>query len=314
MRRRGMNIRKTLLRIIMPALRALPPRAASRVVAGIGRTEYVLVPGLRHRFERAVERSGRYFGCRWETAAIGRELAGNQIRWRTRDQLLDGLEGEVVSSLFHVRGREHLDEAFEQRRGVILLGNHFGAHLMPAHWMVREGYPLRLFMERPHSISKFLNRQFDSDGPLGQRRLFISRRAEPSESAGSILRAARILKAGMAVLIASDVRWTGPHTAPAQFLGQSYTFSATWVALAALTGAPVLPVFCRMEADGTHDLEFLPSFAIPHDAPGNGQAGHWVQRSLEAIEQRVREHPTNSNDYFFWDGSGASGAERAPAA
>jgi KDO2-lipid IV(A) lauroyltransferase len=314
MQRRGMNVRKTLLRIIMPVLRSLPPRTASRIVTGIGRTEYALVPGLRRQFVRAVERGGDYFGCRWEAAVIGRELAGNQIRWRTRDLLLDGLEGEQVSELFDVRGREHLDEAFDQRRGVILLGNHFGAHLMPAHWMVREGYPLRLFMERPHSISKFLNRQFDSDGPLGQRRLFISRRAEPTESAGAILRAARILKAGMAVLIASDVRWTGPHTSPASFLGRSYTFSATWVALAALTNAPVVPVFCRMEPDGTHDLEFLPSFCIPHDAPADGRAMVWVQRSLDAIEERVRAHPSNSNDYFFWNGPEAGDAERAPAA
>jgi KDO2-lipid IV(A) lauroyltransferase len=301
MQRRGMNVRKTLLRMVLPLLRALPPRTASRVVAGIGRTEYALVPGLRRRFDRAVDDGRRYFGCHWDNTRIGQELAGNQIRWRTRDQLLDGLASADVASLFDVTGRDRLEQALGIGRGVILLGNHFGAHLMPAHWMVREGYPLRLFMERPHSISKFLNSQFDSEGPLGQRKLFISRRAGPSESAGSILRAARILKAGMTVLIANDVRWTGPHTAPATFLGRPYTFSATWVALAALTGAPVVSVFCRMEPDGSHHLEFLHPFHVPPEAPAdNGQAAHWVQSSLNAIEERVRLNPSNSNEYFFW--------------
>ncbi len=300
MHRRGLNVRKQLLRFLFPLLRRMPPRDAARFVAGIGRTEYALVRNLRIRFDQAVERSRQYFGCHWDVPAVGRELAGNQIRWRTRDQLLDGQTDEAVEDLFRVAGREHLDAAHAEKRGVILLGNHFGAHLMPAHWLVRRGYPLRLFMERPHHISRYLNQQFETDGPLGQKRLFISRRSDASESAGSILRAGRVLKAGMGVLIASDVRWSGPHTAPATFLGREYTFSATWVALAALTGAPVVSVFCKMAPDGTHDLEFLPPFRVPSQAPSDGQAGAWVQRAVGEIEERVRQEPSNSNEYFFW--------------
>lgn len=300
MRRRGLNIRKGLLRLILPALRRFPPKTATRFVAGIGQTEYVLLRGLRIRFDQAVERGRDHFGTHWDVPAIGRELAGNQIRWRTRDQLLDGWNNEAVTQLFHVEGREHIERAWAENRGVILLGNHFGAHLMPAHWLVRQGYPLRLFMERPNRISKVLSRDFESDGPLGQRRLFISRRSGPSESAGSFLRAGRVLKAGMGLLIASDVRWNGPHTAPAQFMGRTYDFSATWVALAALTGSPVVSVFCRMIADGAHRLEFLPPFHVPAEAPSNGEAAHWVQRAVGEIEHRVRQDPANSNDYFFW--------------
>lgn len=300
MHRRGLNVRKGLLRLILPALRKLPPRAATRFVAGIGRTEYALLRGLRIRFDQAVERGQAHFGARWDVPAVGRELAGNQVRWRTRDQLLDGRDDSTVTGLFRVAGREHLDAAMAAKRGVILLGNHFGAHLMPAHWLVRHGYPLRLFMERPHHISKLLSQGFETDGPLGQRKLFISRRADPSESAGAILRAGRVLKAGMGILIASDVRWEGPHTAPARFLGREYQFSATWVALASLTGAPVVPVFCRMAPDGTHELEFLPDFHVPPDAAADGGAGGWVQRALDEIERRVGGDPANSNEYFFW--------------
>jgi hypothetical protein len=300
MQRRGLNIRKGLLRSILPVLRFLPPRFASRIVAGIGQTEYALLPKLRLRFDAAVERSGHHFGCRWDVGTVGRELAGNQIRWRTRDLLLDGLTDRRVAPLFFVKGREALDAALGLGRGVILLGNHFGAHLMPAHWLVREGYPLRLFMERPRHVSKFLERQFQSDGPLGQSKLFISRKADPSEAAGAILRASRVLNAGMIVNLACDVRWSGTHTAPAKFLGQTYTFSATWVTLAALTGAPVVPVFCRMDQDGSYHLEFLPHDHVLPDTPRTGQVERWVQASLETIEERVRRDPANSNEYFFW--------------
>ncbi len=300
MRRRGLNIRKALLRLILPTLRVLPPRTASRFVAGIGRTEYALGRTLRVRFDTAVRRGAEYFGAPWNVTSVGRALAGNQIRWRTRDQLLDGLSDEVVSSLFEVSGRSHLDEAHSQGRGVILLGNHFGAHLMPAHWLVREGYALRLFMERPHHISRFLSRDFETEGPLGQKKLFISRRADPTEAAGSILRAGRVLKAGMTILIAGDVRWAGQHTAEATFLGRTYRFSATWVALAALTGAPVVPVFCHMGADGSHHLEFDPWFRVPPDGARAGHLEESVGPCLARIEARVRQSPENSNEYLFW--------------
>ena len=300
MRRRWLNLRKGLLRSILPALRVLSHRSASRVVAGIGRLEYSLVPGLRTRLDEAVGRGNHHLGCRWDVAAVGRELAGNQIRWRTRDLLLDGRPDHRVDPLFQVKGRDLLDAALAEKKGVILLGNHFGAHLMPAHWLVRHDYPLRLFMERPRHVSRFLTRQFDSEGPLGQRKLFISRKVNPAEAAGSILRAARILKAGMVVNIAGDVRWPGPHSAPAAFLGKTYSFSATWVALASLTGAPVVPVFCRINADATYTLEFLPALRVPSTAPSAGEAPRWVQDCLTTIEDRVRLDPANSNEYFFW--------------
>jgi KDO2-lipid IV(A) lauroyltransferase len=295
-----LNIRKGLLRIILPALRRMPPGASARFVAGIGGVEYALFRSLRLRFIQAVERAQDHFGARWDVPAVSRALASGQIRWRIRDQLLDGVTDERLPALFTVAGQEHYDDAAAQGKGVILLGNHFGAHLLPAHWLARQGVPIRLFMERPHHVSRRLGREFETDGPLGQKKLFISRRASAAEAAGSILRAGRILKAGMTILIASDVRWNGQHTAPAAFLGNQYTFSATWVVLAALTGAPVVPVFCKMRPDGTHELEYLPAFQVPADAHTTHQTAHWVQRSVSEIEARVARDPANSNEYFFW--------------
>jgi len=104
----------------------------------------------------------------------------------------------------------------------------------------------------------------------------------------------------MILHLAGDVRWSGPNTAAATFLGRTYTFSNTWVILAALTAAPVLPVFCQMEPDGAHLLEFLPPFLIPPDASAAEKTSPWVQAGLRVIERRVRDDPANSNDYFFW--------------
>lgn len=300
MQRRGLNIRKVLLGTILPLLRRLPPRVASHVLAGIGRTEYALFRGLRHRVDQAVLHGSHHFGRSWDVSSVGPALAGNQIRWRTRDQLLDGLPDERVAPLFAVDGRDRLDVAVAGGAGVVLLCNHFGSHMMPAHWLLREGYPLRLFMERPRHISKFLSRRFDTEGPTGQSKLFISRRASPAEAAGSIIRATRVLRAGMVLMIAGDVRWTGPQNSPAEFLGSRYTFSNTWVKIAAMTGAPVVPVFCRIDDDDAYHLEFQEPYTVPRDDTEPESVAAWVQRFLNSVEAQVERYPANSNEYLFW--------------
>jgi KDO2-lipid IV(A) lauroyltransferase len=233
-----------------------------------------------------------------ETVSI--DLAGNQIRWRTRDLLLDGASNERVAPMFVVDGRDHLDGALAEGRGVIMLTGHYGAHLLPSHWLLRKNYPLRFYMERPRHVSQFLTRQFQSEGPLGQDKLFISRKGETAESASSILRASRVLRAGMIVYLAGDVRWAGQHTAAGRFLGRTYSFSTTWVSLAAMTAAPVVPVFCQMEPSGLYHIEFQPPFRVPDHVPRSGQMGHWVQSYLQLLEDQVRKYPANSNEYFFW--------------
>ena len=197
-----------------------------------------------------------------------------------------------------------------------MLASHFGAHLLPAHWLFREGFPVRFYMERPRHISRYLPRHFETDGPLGQDKLFISRQGRAGRLGQLDPPRARTLKAGMLLYLAGDVRWTGQLTEPARFLGRDMRFSTTWVVLAAMTGTPVVMVFCRMEPDGRYHIEFRPAFHVPRDAPEKGETGRWVRHFLEVLEDQVRRYPENSNDYFFWDEwrpGGLSGLKLGPA-
>jgi KDO2-lipid IV(A) lauroyltransferase len=300
MERRGLNIRKGFLRAVLPMIRSLPLPVATRFVSGIGRMEYRFNQHLRRTFDDAVAQGRCILNGEWDAAMVSRELAGNHILWRTRDLLLDGSPDQRVREMFTVVGREHLESAFGCGRGGIVLTSHFGAHLLPAHWLFRESFPVRFYMERPRHISRFLSRHFDTEGPLGQDKLFISRQGAPADSASSILRAARAIKAGLLLYLAGDVRWTGRLTEPARFLGRSMRFSATWVVLAAMTQAPVIMVFCRMEPDGRYHVEFRPAFYVPQDAPATGDSPYWVRYFIEILEDQVRRSPSNSNDYFFW--------------
>jgi lauroyl/myristoyl acyltransferase len=301
MERRGLNIRKSFLRAVLPMIRGLPLPVASRFVSGIGRMEYRLSKRLRTSFNDAVEEGQSALKCQWDVAAVSRELAGNHVLWRTRDLLLDGVADEKARAMFTVSGRENLDAAVALGRGCIVLANHFGAHLLPAHWLFRENFPVRFYMERPRHISRYMSRHFETGGPLGQDKLFISRQGQPADSASSILRGARAIKAGMLLYIAGDVRWTGQLTESAQFLGRTMRFSTTWVVLAAMTEAPVVIVFCRMEPDGRYHIEFRPAFHVPKATIERKDQSRWVEHFLGLLEQQVRDFPTNSNDYFFWE-------------
>jgi len=303
MERRGLNIRKGFLKALLPMIRTMPLPRASRFVSGIGRMEYRLSRSLRQTFDDAVAHGRSALNSQWDIGAVSRELAGNHVLWRTRDLLLDGVSDRRAARMFSVTGREHLDEALGLGRGCIVLANHFGAHLLPAHWLFRERYPVRFYMERPRHISRFMSRHFHTDGPLGQERLFISRQGVPADSASSILRAARAIKAGLLLYLAGDVRWTGRLTEPARFLGRTMRFSTTWVVLAAMTEAPVVMVFCRMEPDGRYHVDFRPGFCIPKDVPEKGETPDWVRHFIQILEDQVRRYPSNSNEYFFWGDS-----------
>jgi KDO2-lipid IV(A) lauroyltransferase len=300
MERRGLNIRKRFLRAVLPVIRVLPLPVAARFLAAFGRLEYRLFPRLRRSFLDAVAHGRSTLDAAWDVPSVSRELAGNHILWRTRDLLLDGVSEQRAKEMCMVTGRENLERAIGLGRGCILLANHFGAHMLPAHWLLREHFPLRLYMERPRHISRFMLKHFQSDGPLSQDKLFVSRQSDASDSASSILRAARTIKAGMLLFIAGDVRWSGRLTEAARFLGQTLRFSSTWVVLAAMTDAPVVIEFCRIEPDGHYHIEFLPAFFVPKEAAIEGRGAPWVQRFIDTLEEQIRRYPTSSNDYFFW--------------
>jgi lauroyl/myristoyl acyltransferase len=297
---RWMIVHKVVLRTVLPVLRRLPHRVSVALLGAMGRLDLLLVPKQATMYEAAVAEAADRLGCSWDVKAVTRKLARQTYRWRARDFLLDGRSDRKVAAWFKVVGREHLDAAVAEGRGVVLLANHFGSHLLTSHWLFRQGYPLRWFSEKPRNVSKYMAKQFETDGPLGQARMFISRRSTPADAASSILRASRALNAGLLVKVACDVRWCGPHTAVASFLGRPLAFSKTWVNLAAMSGASVVQVFCRMDESGIYHLEFLPGYQIPKEVVRTGQDAWWVQNALNVVEERVRFYPEQSNDYFFW--------------
>ena len=307
MERRGLNIRKGFLKAFLPVFRTLPLPVASRFVSGIGRLEYRLSSRLRHSFDAAVEHGQSVLDCQWDLSSVSRELAGNHVLWRTRDLLLDGIPDQRAREMFTVAGKEHLDAAVNLGRGCIVLANHFGAHLLPAHWLFREQYPVRFYMERPRHISRYMSRHFQTDGPLGQDKLFISRQGVPADSASSILRAARAIKAGLLLYLGRrcfqmdrtadrDRSIPGPQLAILDDLGRAGGAHRGAGRDGVLPDGARRPIPHRVSPG----LPCAQRGARAGPDLGVGPAVHGDTRrpGPPASEQ-------NSNDYFFWSDSDA---------
>ncbi len=294
------KLRKHIARLLTPPLRSLSPALAGRSLHRLGRLDRFR-PGTHRSLVAALERWQEALGTSWNLDAQARALAGNRFRFLARDYALDGLPLRVFDDTVRATGRDHLESALQQGKGVLLLLNHYGSQMIPSHWMLRQGYPYRVYMERPNSISNYLARRFAEEGPLGQASLFISRREDDTAgSAASVMKAAQMVKRGMILGIAGDVRWTGSSTAPARFLGVEQSFTATWVILTRLTQAPIVPTFCRMLPDGRFELSFLPSLDLPSTNASRDKLAPAVQLSLALVEDHIRLDPSNAVEYLGW--------------
>lgn len=297
MRRHGMNFRKWVMnRFVIPYLRRLPVERAHLLSERIGQVEFRLSPMYRNALLKFVEVGKVRLNTDWDVPSTAQQLAGRLTRWRIRDILLDGLDDQAALAAFDVIGRENLDDAIAQGKGVVLVSNHFGGHILPAHWMLRSGIDFRFLTERPRHISKALSDYFQSEGPTGQKELFISRKNVGNEGVSSLFRSIRCLKSKLVLLVACDVRWDDNQSVVGQFMGLNWKFTPIWAILSQRSGAPVVPVFCSMLPNGRLLLEFCPSEQISTSA----NLTEVVQRALDRVEARVKADPGNSNDYFFW--------------
>ena len=219
------------------------------------------------------------------------ENKGSAARWRAR----------------RARARHvHRDRQRASRRrhglgrGCIVLASHFGAHLLPAHWLFRENFPVRFYMERPRHISRFLSRHFETEGPLGQDKLFISRQGVPADSASSILRAARAIKAGMLLYLAGDVRWTGRLTESASLPGPQHEILDDLGCSGRDDGGAGRHGVLSHGAGRSLPYRVSPGVSRSQGCTGEGKSAGLGPALHRDPGRSGSPYPSNSNDYFFW--------------
>ncbi len=278
--------------VLLPILRRLGPKPCDFVLATLGRIASTWP--ARHRLQSEnLARARRSLNADWDVSTARRDLARNTARFVARDYPLDQLAQAEALARFDVRGFEHLESCLQRGRGVIVLGCHLGAYLAGLHWLFRREVPIRLLVQRPGHLSRFLSNEFDRDDvPHPQSGFFLRRRMAPGEGAERLLPARSALRDGLAVYLSGDIPWPACHPRPGRLLGRTQPFQSAWSELAALTKTPVVPVFCLHGPGGRYRLSF--------DPPSHPDPASAVPLYLKRLEREIAANPGEAVAHLTW--------------
>ena len=185
-----------------------------------------------------------------------------------------------LRALARIVGREHLEAAQAQGRGVILLQGHFLTTDIAGQMLSME-FPLTATYAPPKNpVARYLTERVRARAAFNQI---------PHDQVRTILRA----------LANNEIVWHGPDQGairgkgiPARFFGQpAQTLPAT-AKLARLSGAPVVPYHPIRLPDGRFELRIEPPL---DDFPGADIAAA-TQRVNDTIERHARAAPAQ----YLW--------------
>lgn len=273
------------LRAMAAVLRPFGWRAASAVGDAVGALVYRPFRVRADRVERAIracfpalDEAQVRATARESYRSIGRVMFESVFLSRaSRD--------EVRAAFAGVEGREVLDAAMAQGRGVILASGHLGNWELTAAWLSIFGYPvdgIAMHMANPLA-DRFFQRTRER---LGMRVIWDDR---------AVREVPRALQAGHTIGFMSDQSAKGLAATVVPFFGRPAR-TPRGAAVFALRGdVPIVFVATLRQPDGRYVQRFE---AVPVMRTGDREADvlATVQRYTDVLERLVRAHPGQ----YFW--------------
>ena len=180
-----------------------------------------------------------------------------------------------------IKGREYLEQAIQEKRGVILLGAHFTL-------IELQGRMMRLCTNFDVTYRAMKNPLFNA--VMLNNRARIYQNSIHKDDAKTLLRS---LKQAHIVWLAPDQRFKHKAMVEADFFGQKIATNPVTARLAKLTGARVVPVSARRLAGAKgYELEFMPPL---EDFP-SGDLEADTQITNQIFETMIRKAP----EQYFW--------------
>jgi predicted LPLAT superfamily acyltransferase len=212
--------------------------------------------------------------------------------------ILSGREDRFV---YISDGEENVRQAMAEGRGAIVLGAHAGSWEAAGHLL--KGFDVIVNIVGVDREVESMRRMLS--GAMSARHVRLIRAEGPFEHSVEILAA---LRRGEVVGILGD-RAAGHAAVRANFLGKQAAFPAGAYLLAAVAGAPLIPVFSFRERGFRYRLIALPPERL--QMPPRDQRAAFldacVRRYVERLESMLRRYPYQwYNFYPFWDSISAT--------
>ncbi len=205
--------------------------------------------------------------------------------FRALAKLIRSNDAAEIGSLFRVSGMKHFLDACTAQRGVIVVSFHTSVGRIALQAAMQLAG-----VESAHTVSVFSS----SAQQKLQRRSVATTDAAGSAawSAGLLVKAARMVRDGRTVVFYPDLPDQVPDGHPVQWAGRAKRIRAGFATLALESGAPVIPTYSTVAADGRLETRFFAPFDCGYDnAPRQDRISVLLRQYARFVERAWREAP-----------------------
>ncbi len=270
-----------LFRLGNLVMRTLPPRVRYPLAAITGRCAFYLMPRRRRV---AFENFGQVLGLPWNDPLVkrtARHAFGNYFKMFADFMLMDTLTPDQIRRMVRPQGRERIDRALAEGKGVLVVTAHVSNWDILAAASAVYGYP----------ISAVTN-----DLPSGGlNELVIASRERIGMKMiglgpGSLRQIIKALGRNELVALASDL-YSGDRGVRVPFFNRPAMFPSGPAALALKTGAPILPVWCRRQTDNLYVAEVEAPIEVSRTGDTQRDIQVTTERIVQFFERIIRREP-----------------------
>ena len=285
--------------VVAPLVAYLPAVLAYRVACWRGDWTFRYSSGKRSEIVRDLR---QVLGDEF-TVEEAEQLAQDLFRFASCEVIdIMRLRGRAraLRRLVEIRGREHLEAALAEGKGVLLCTAHYGSFVSALSVLHASGFPLtnigRWWWRYETSVSSVERWFWD----FAYARRVLRHRQRPSIEPwpGRVhvaVQAATALHANEVVVLSGDAAPLPAEQARAvevPFLGHQVRLVPGVVGLARLTGAPVLMAFVHRSVDYRHQV-----LEISPPVPMDGEMATAFGRCAAAMDAAIRTSPAH---WYYW--------------
>lgn len=206
--------------------------------------------------------------------------------------IFDQLPKDKIMRRIKFHGREHLDAALEQGRGMYVMLSHHGSHHVAGLLMALLGYKCAGVRDRNEGASRvYIQRKYAETFPEAASVRLLYADSFPRD----IYRCFKENCVVGSALDVSRVRGVNLKTCPVRMFGEQREFLTGTLQIALRCGAPVAQAFVVSRPNFYFRLIVRPPFCIPdgdsETADSAERVAELMQRYADGIEAHVREHP-----------------------
>lgn len=284
------------------AITVLPLRIAVKAGGFFGAFHFLFIPDmLKHSIRAGMETVWSDSLSKAELKNLVRRNLVTRYKCLIESFFYQSMDEDGFKRIVpRIDGKEYLDEALNNKRGVVLLVSHFGSFGLLIAGLMADGYQLcqlSTLTPQPH----YRTWQWIENLIMKTKLSFIKHDKvdyefwRPGMWPGLYLRPlySRLLKGEVIVLYSDGVR--GTNFIKSDFMGQLLQFPTGPFMIAARAGVALLPAFIIREADNCHRIVLEKPITLKSSKPADIQKG--VNQYTSLLSNYVKTYPDH---WFTW--------------